>query len=102
MSSFSWKRAEDGDGANRLLPADTIRMSQRAREILNRHPYFYGRADSFEFEWSEDVLVVRGCVPTYYLKQQLQNALKRLDGVRRIDNCVDVVRPELQDGDTRL
>jgi hypothetical protein len=32
-------------------------------------------------------------VPTYYLKQLLQSALKKLNDVR-IDDRVDVVRPE--------
>jgi hypothetical protein len=48
----------------------------------------------FEFECSENVLVIRGCVPTFYLKQLLQDALKQLEGVQRIDNHVDVFVPE--------
>ena len=38
-----------------------------------------------------DVLTVRGCVPTFYLKQVLQTMLKELNGVGRVDNQVDVV-----------
>jgi hypothetical protein len=34
---------------------------------------------------------VRGTVPTFYLKQLLQNVLKDVDGVRAIDNQVAVV-----------
>jgi hypothetical protein len=37
------------------------------------------------------MLVVRGSVPTYYLKQLVQTALKGLEGVRRIENQVEVV-----------
>ena len=37
------------------------------------------------------MLVIRGRVPTFYLKQLLQDALKQIEGVRRIDNRVDVV-----------
>jgi hypothetical protein len=37
------------------------------------------------------VLLLRGRVPTFYLKQMLQSWLKDLDGVSRIDNQVDVV-----------
>ena len=40
---------------------------------------------------SKNVLVIRGRVPTFYLKQLLQDALKQVDGVRRIDNRVEVV-----------
>jgi len=50
--------------------------------------------DHFEFEFNENVLTIRGRVPTFYLKQLLQDALKRLDRVRRIENRVDVVAPD--------
>jgi hypothetical protein len=36
-------------------------------------------------------LVVRGTVPTYFLKQVLQNVLMDVEGVRLIDNQVSVV-----------
>ncbi len=47
-------------------------------------------AHLFDFECNNGVLVVRGCVPTFYLKQVLQTLLKGLEGVRRIDNQVQV------------
>ena len=37
------------------------------------------------------VLVVRGRVPSYYLKQVVQSLLTGIDGVERIVNDVDVV-----------
>ena len=70
---------------------------QRARDLLNRHQHFCGRADGFKFEWVDDVLVVKGTVPTYYLKQLLQSALKKMDD-SRIDVRVDVVRSEIGSG----
>jgi hypothetical protein len=73
--------------------------SQRARDVLSQHPHFYGRVDSFQFEWTDDVLVVKGTVPTYYLKQLLQNALKSLSDVR-VDNRVEVVWPAGRDLDS--
>jgi hypothetical protein len=69
---------------------DTI-IARRARDLVARHPHFYGRADIFEFQCSDNVLLVRGRVPTFYLKQLLQDALKKLDGVHRVDNRVDVL-----------
>jgi hypothetical protein len=62
--------------------------------MIARHAHFRGRADTFEFECNANVLVIRGCVPTFYLKQLLQDALKQLEGVQRIDNLVDVFVPE--------
>jgi hypothetical protein len=66
-------------------------VEQRACELLSQHPHFRGRAGDFEYEYREDVLVVRGRVPTFYLKQVLQTVLKEVDGVRCIENRVDVV-----------
>ena len=66
-------------------------VAMRARDVISRHAHFRGRAHSFEFECSKNVLVIRGRVPTFYLKQLLQDALKQIEGVRRIDNRVDVV-----------
>jgi hypothetical protein len=70
---------------------DNSFVARRARDLVASHPHFFGRAEIFEFECSENVLVVRGRVPTFYLKQLLQDALKKLDGVRRVDNRVDVL-----------
>lgn len=61
-----------------------------ARARIETHPLFLARGRLFEFHCEDDVLVVRGCVPTYYLKQMLQSALKDLEGVRWIDNQVTV------------
>jgi hypothetical protein len=69
---------------------DTLILAERARELIAHHAHFQGRAHAFEFECREDVLVIRGCVPTFYLKQLLQDALKHLPGVQRIENLVDV------------
>jgi hypothetical protein len=63
----------------------------RAHELLSRHHHFRGRAGNFEYEFQEHVLIVRGRVPTFYLKQLLQTVLKDVDGVSWIDNQVDVV-----------
>jgi osmotically-inducible protein OsmY len=38
----------------------------------------------------DGVLVLRGRLPSYYLKQLAQEAVARLDGVRRIDNRIEV------------
>jgi hypothetical protein len=68
-----------------------FQIATRARDVISRHAHFRGRADRFEFECSKNVLVIRGRVPTFYLKQLLQDALKQVKGVRRIDNRVEVV-----------
>jgi hypothetical protein len=66
-------------------------LEERAYKLLSDHPYFYGHAVDFQFETVCNVLIVRGRLPTFYLKQVLQTLLKKLDGVDRVDNRVDVV-----------
>jgi hypothetical protein len=66
-------------------------VEQRARELLAQHPHFRGRECNFEYEYREDVLIVRGRVPTFYLKQVLQTVLRDVEGVTCVDNRVDVI-----------
>ncbi len=65
-------------------------VEDAARELLASHPHFRGRVELFEFIGRGDVLIVRGRVPTFYLKQLVQSILRDVEGVRRIDNQVDV------------
>ena len=75
-----------------VQPIDEI--VQHAFALINTHSHFRGRASRFEFCCHEDVLIVRGSVPSYYLKQVLQCTLSNVDGVRVIDNQVTVVETE--------
>ena len=65
-----------------------------ARAIVDAHSHFRHRAEQFEFHFEENVLIVRGVVPSFYLKQVLQSALRDLEGVLRVDNQVAVVSSE--------
>jgi hypothetical protein len=64
-----------------------------ARAALEEHVHFRGRADLFVLTAYEDVLVVRGAAPSYYLKQMLQAVLGQVEGVTRVDNQVAVINP---------
>ncbi len=66
-------------------------VERLARAIVDAHAHFYHRADQFEFDCHGDVLIIRGNVPSFYLKQLLQTSLLELDGICRIDNQVAVV-----------
>lgn len=65
-----------------------------ARELLARHDHFRGRANTFDMCECDGVLLVRGQVPSFYLKQLLQSALEGVAGVWRLENRVDVVSPD--------
>ena len=66
-------------------------IADRAYVMLETHTHFRGRAGRFKLVCQEDVLVVRGAVPSFYLKQVLQTVLRDVDGVRQIDNQVTVI-----------
>lgn len=63
------------------------------RERLERHPHFRGRSTLLEIELIEETIVLSGCLPTYYLKQLLQEVIRLTPAVTTIDNRVTVMRP---------
>lgn len=72
----------------------TSTVEELAQQLLAKQPHFHGLAGKFEFEHCHEVLIVRGCVPSFYLKQVLQTVLKEVEGVARVDNRVDVISSE--------
>lgn len=61
------------------------------RERLEQHPHFRGRASLFQVELLEETIVLSGCLPSYYLKQLMQEAIRPLLGLVGIDNRVLVM-----------
>ena len=76
------KRAHDNERGSRIEQLAKKRLSEDC-------PYsFYFREISVDF--ANRTLVLRGRVPSFYLKQVLQTLLTKVDGVSQIDNQVDV------------
>lgn len=67
------------------------RPAELAERCLRSNPYPALR--NISCAYLNGVLVLRGCVETYYLKQVAQAAVARLEGVERIDNQIQVVTP---------
>lgn len=44
-------------------------------------------------EYQEGVLTLRGCLPTYYLKQMAQATVARVEGVEHVVNEIEVMAP---------
>lgn len=74
-------------------------IEQRAQALVNAHSLFTRRASKFKYRCEADVLTVNGNVPTFYLKQVLQSILQTVEGVRRIENEVEVVSATGVSGD---
>ena len=76
-------------------PSSTTRnrfeLSSIARELLERHPHFRGRLGDVKIEQQGRSLKLTGRLPTFYLKQLLQEALCQVPGVQNVFNHIDVV-----------
>jgi CheY-like chemotaxis protein len=70
-------------------PAPRRDVGELAESRLRGHPYLALRHVSCEYH--EGVLTLRGCLPTYYLKQVAQSAVATIDGVKQIDNEIEVI-----------
>ena len=64
-------------------------LAERAESQLRRNRHLARKNISCEFDG--DVLILRGCLPSYYLKQLAQEAVAALPEGKRIVNQIAVV-----------
>ncbi len=64
---------------------------RRARSRLAQSCHFTRHWREIDCDFRGGILTLRGCVPSFYLKQVLQSILRDIPGVQRIDNRVDVI-----------
>lgn len=69
---------------------DLVAMAQKQ---LGRHPHFRGRATALSFDQRGKTLFVTGQLPSFYLKQLVQETLRHLPGIQGVQNDIDVVSP---------
>lgn len=62
-----------------------------ARQYLEQHPHFRGRLGDVCVEQEGKNLYLSGRLPSFYLKQLVQEAVRRVPGVQHIINQIDVV-----------
>jgi hypothetical protein len=79
-------------------PPDTQRPDPQAHiQVLAErvlHSSRYQVLKTLSSDWQDGVLVLRGCLPTYYLKQMAQEAVAhRVKGMSRRDDQFQVIRP---------
>jgi hypothetical protein len=63
------------------------------QERLDKHPHFRGRTHLIQIRSNGNSVMLSGRVPTYYLKQLLQEAVKLVPDIGGIDNRVEVHCP---------
>ena len=66
-------------------------LSIMARQYLEHHPHFRGRMSDVFIEHTGRTLQLTGKLPTFYLKQLVQEAVRHVPGVQHVRNMIDVV-----------
>lgn len=66
-------------------------LSDVARDHLESHPHFRGRLKDVAILHEGVTLTLRGRLPSFYLKQLVQEAVRHVPGVQRVRNMIDVV-----------
>jgi hypothetical protein len=74
-------------------PSDRTDLASIAKQHLERHPHFRGRLTDLRIENRGKTLFLSGKLPTFYLKQLVQEAVRHLPGVQHVRNEIDVVNP---------
>jgi osmotically-inducible protein OsmY len=69
-------------------------LSALARNYLENHPHFRGRVNNLAIEHDGRNLILSGRVPTFYLKQLVQETVRHVPGVQHIRNKIEVVSAE--------
>ena len=68
-------------------------LSTLACQHLEHHPHFRGRVSDVFIEHNGRTLMLTGKLPTFYLKQLVQEAVRHVPGVVHVRNLIDVVNP---------
>lgn len=68
---------------------DGPEIGELAEERLRSNAYL--ALKNISCEYREGVLTLRGCLPTYYLRQIAQTAVAGMDGVRAVVDRIEVV-----------
>lgn len=63
------------------------------RAELESHPHFRGRMDTLSIAQRGKTVYLSGQLPTFYLKQLVQEIVRRLPGVHSLRNDINVVSP---------
>lgn len=68
-------------------------IEHQASRVISSHPHFRGRCHWLRFHCRNGCLRISGKLPTYYLKQLVQEALRDIAGIEKIDNEIHVLSP---------
>lgn len=61
-------------------------MELRAASRITGHPHLRQYCSAVHFYFENGCLIVAGSVPSFYLKQLIQETIRNLEGIDRVDN----------------
>jgi osmotically-inducible protein OsmY len=64
-------------------------LADRVDQAIQTNPYVNGRLLRFETDGSR--VVLQGSVKSYFQKQMAQEAIRKVEGVGEIENCLEVL-----------
>jgi osmotically-inducible protein OsmY len=64
-------------------------LATRVDQAIQTNPYINCRTLRFETEGSR--VVLQGSVKSYFQKQMAQEAVRKVEGVEQIENCLEVL-----------
>jgi osmotically-inducible protein OsmY len=88
MTKTGTSSAESDAAVARLIQEREI-VAARVESCMRRSGYYELRGVSCDFH--EGVLILRGRVPSFHLKQLAQSLVFHLDGVQELSNRLEVV-----------
>src|ERR1700757_4451051 len=88
-------------GQEQTSSPSQARIQKEVRHELLMLPYF-GVFDDIEYQVSGDTVTLLGSVTRPTLKSDAENVVKRIEGVNRVDNKIDVLPPSPMDDRLRL
>ena len=71
------------------MSASENTLASRVDQAIQTNPYINGRTLRFETEGSR--VVLQGSVKSYFQKQMAQEAVRKVEGVEQIENCLEVL-----------
>jgi len=66
-----------------------LTLQQQVGSAIDHSPHFSARR--VRFEAVDDCVILEGVVSTYFQKQMAQEAILRIDGIRQIENRLQVI-----------
>ena len=74
-------------------PQRDRRLESQAQRCLAQHPHFLAKNQFVSIRCEGRRLRLTGCLPSFFLKQLAQEALRDLAGIDHIDNQIVVASP---------